>query len=339
MISYPKSIKVTKKTDNFGVFELGPFYPGYGVTIGNSLRRVLLSSLEGTSITRAKIKGASHEFSNIPGILEDTINLSLNLKQIRFKMFTDEPEIATIKAKGEGEVRAKDIETSPNLEIVNKDALIATLTDKKTELEIELTIEKGLGYEPAERMVKNKKLEIGEIALDAAFSPVRRVIFKTENVRVGDRTDFDKLVLEIETDGTVDSEDALYRASIILKNHFNFIENNLDIKKLEEKKNIKETKIIKMKKAKKEIVEKEDEVTKMKIQNLGISQKVAKILEENKIKTIGGLIKKKEEDLLKINGLGDQAIKEIKKKLKKLNLEFSGQNRTPLSKIKKVATK
>jgi len=339
MISYPKSIKVSRKTDNFGVFELGPFYPGYGVTIGNSLRRVLLSSLEGASITRFKISGTSHEFSNIPGILEDVIILSLNLKQIRFKMFNDEPEIATIKVSGESEVKAKDIETSPNLEVLNKDVLIATITDKKSKFEVELVVEKGLGYEPAERMVKNKKLEIGEIALDAAFSPVRRVIFKTENVRVGDRTDFDKLVLEIETDGSINPENALYNASIILKKHFDFIGDNLEVEKPKEKEDKKEkegkegkegkedkkeVKTAKVKKEKKQAQseEKEDEITKMKIQDFEVSQKIANILEENKIKTIGGLIKKSEEDLLKISGLGCEAIKGIKKQLKKFNLEF-----------------
>jgi DNA-directed RNA polymerase subunit alpha len=327
MISYPKSIKIIKKTENHGLFELGPLYPGYGITIGNSLRRVLLSSLEGAAITRAKIKGISHEFSALPGIMEDVVVLSLNLKKIRFKMFSDGPEKATLKIRGEKEVRAKDIETSPNLEIINKDALIATLTDKKAELDMELTIEKGLGYEPTERMEKSKKLEIGEIALDAAFSPVTRVIFKTENVRVGDRTDFDKLILEIETDGTIDPEGALYKSAIILKKHFDFIENNLEAK--EEKKEKQ-----KEKKGGKE----EDEIGKMKVSELGLSQRVVNALEKNKIKTVSGLARKKEEDLLEMEGLGEQAISEIKKKLKKIGLDFSAiSSGTPPAKTKKVA--
>jgi DNA-directed RNA polymerase subunit alpha len=244
--------------------------------------------------------------------MEDVLVLALNLKQVRFKMFSEEPEKALIKIKGEREVRAKDIETSPNLEIINKDALIATLTEKKAELEMELTIERGLGYEPAERLEKNKKLEIGEIVLDAAFSPVTRVIFKTENVRVGDRTDFDKLILEIETDGTIDPDGALYKSAIILKKHFDFVETNLEPK--EEKKAKKE------KGEKKE--EGQDEIGKIKIQELGLSQRVINALEKNKIKTVGGLIRKKEEDLLEMEGLGEQAIDEIKKKLKKIDLEF-----------------
>ncbi|MDP2820830.1 MAG: DNA-directed RNA polymerase subunit alpha [bacterium] len=330
MISYPKSIKIVKKTENHGIFEIGPFYPGYGITIGNSLRRVLLSSLEGAAITRAKIKGISHEFSAIPGVMEDVLVLVLNLKQIRFKMFSDEPEKALLKVKGEREARAKDIETSPNLEIINKDALIATLTEKKAELEMELTIERGLGYEPAERLEKNKKLEIGEIVLDAVFSPVTRVIFKTENIRVGDRTDFDKLILEIETDGTIDPDGALYKSAAILKKHFDFVESNLEPKG--EKKEKKE------KGGEKE--EEKDEIGKIKIQELGLSQRVINALEKNKIKTVSGLIKKKEKDLLEMEGLGEQAVGEIKKKLKKIDLEFSPiLSGTPPSKIKKAARK
>jgi len=210
------------------MFEIESLYPGYGVTIGNSLRRVLLSSLPGAAATQVKIKGVQHEFSTIPGVSEDGITIMLNLKQLRFKLFADEPQKAMLKVKGEKEVKGSDFEFSPQVELVNPDAHLATLTTKSAELEIEILIEKGLGYESRESRKKpsdylQKKLEIGVISLDSIFTPVKRVAFKVENMRVGERTDFDRLFLEIETDGTITPEDAFSQATEILLNHFNLL--------------------------------------------------------------------------------------------------------------------
>lgn len=219
MISLPFKPKITKQEKNKAVFEMEALYPGYGVTIGNSLRRVLLSSLAGVAITQIKIRNVPHEFSTIPGILEDVIQIMLNLKQLRFKIYTEEPQKATLKVKGEKKIKGSDFEIPAQLELVNKDCHIATITDKKAELEIEIQIEKGIGYSPREAR-KKEKLEIGTIPLDAIFTPVRRVAFRVENMRVGERTDFDRLSLEVETDGTILPEDAFYQASEILVKHF-----------------------------------------------------------------------------------------------------------------------
>ena len=245
MIPLPQKPKIIKKEKNKAVFEIAGLYPGYGVTIGNSLRRVLLSSLEGAAITQAKIKGVQHEFSTIPGVLEDVITILLNLKQLRFKIFSEEPQKGILKVSGEREVKGEDFELPPQVEIVNKSQSIATLTSKSASLEIEVLIEKGVGYQPKEARKKPKeKSEIGTIYLDAIFTPIERVAIKTENMRVGERTDYDRLFLEIETDGTITPEEAFFKANQILLNHFTFLSEPF---KLEEKKEEK-TKINKTKK-------------------------------------------------------------------------------------------
>jgi DNA-directed RNA polymerase subunit alpha len=244
MIPLPSKPKIIKKEKNKATFEIEALYPGYGVTIGNSLRRVLLSSLEGAAITKMKIKGVPHEFSTIPGVLEDVITIMLNLKQLRFKIFSNEPQKAFLKVKGEKEIRGKDFELPAQLELVNKDHYIATLSDKKAELEMEITVEKGIGYLPREERKKEK--EAGVILLDAIFTPIERVAFRVENMRVGERTDFDRLFLEIETDGTILPEEALSQACEILANHFSLI--GQTFKKEEIKKEVQKEKTKKMKK-------------------------------------------------------------------------------------------
>jgi len=204
--------KIIEKKNNLTTFEIEGFYPGYGITIGNALRRVLLSSLEGAAVTQVKIKGINHEFSTIDGVLEDIIDIILNLKQMRFKLYSDEPQKAVLKIKGEKEVKGSDFEFPSQVELINKDCHILTITNKKTEVEMEIQIEKGIGYETVEERKKKSKLEVGVISIDSLFSPIRRVNYKVENMRVGERTDFDKLILEIETDGTITGEEALYKA-------------------------------------------------------------------------------------------------------------------------------
>ena len=223
MITLPNQPKIVKKEGDKAIFEIESLYPGYGVTVGNSLRRVLLSSLSGAAVTQVKIKGVSHEFSTIPGVLEDVVLIMLNLKQLRFKLFADEPQKATLKLKGEKEVKGSDFNLSSQTELVNKNCHIATLTSKSAELEMEIQIEKGIGYSSRESRKKTEKSEIGVIPLDAIFTPVKRVSFKIENMRVGERTDYDRLFLEIETDGIISPEEAVFQASEILINHFSLL--------------------------------------------------------------------------------------------------------------------
>lgn len=212
-------IKKISENEKQGVFEIDSLYTGYGLTIGNTLRRVLLSSLPGAAITHVKIKGVGHEFSTIPHVLEDVVEIMLNLKKVRFQMHADEPQTMLLKARGERAATAADIKSTATVDVVTPDIHIATLTSKSAELEIELTVERGLGYVPVEAR-KAEKLPVGVIALDAVFSPVIKTNFTVENMRVGDRTDYNKLTLDIETDGTITPADALRYAAVILHSHF-----------------------------------------------------------------------------------------------------------------------
>lgn len=221
MIPLPTSIKNKKIKENHSIFEIESLYPGYGVTIGNALRRVVLSSLVGAAVTEVKIKGASHEFSTIEGVKEDVLNILMNLKQLRFKVYGDESQKLTLKMKGEKEVLAKDFQLNPQVELANPELHIATITEKSVELEIEIKIEKGIGYEFNDN--PKEKKGVGVIGLDAAYTPIRKVNYTVENMRVGKRTDFDKVNLEIETDGTIKPEDALSEALDILISQFSFL--------------------------------------------------------------------------------------------------------------------
>lgn len=230
MIPLPNKPKITNKEGNKATFVVEALYPGYGVTVGNALRRVLLSSLEGAAVVRVKIKEARHEFSTIAGVLEDVISIILNLKQLRFKLHSDEPVKATLSQKGRKKVKGSDFKLPTQAELINKNTHIATLTDTKAELEMEIQIEKGRGYVSKET-AKKEKLESGTIALDAAFSPVRRVSFRVENMRVGERTDFDRLFLEVETDGSISPEQAFVGALETLIKHFDLLKQGIELKK------------------------------------------------------------------------------------------------------------
>lgn len=219
-IPLPTTIETIKEEKNKQVFLIKPCFPGYGTTMGSALRRVLLSSLDGAAVVAVKIKKALHEFSTLPYIKEDVIDIVLNIKLLRFKMISDKDEIElNLKIKGEKKVIAKDIEKSADVEILNPDLHIATLTDKKAELEIKFIIKKGKGYLLSEEQEKEKK-EIGLIYVDALFSPVQNVSFEVENIRVGKRTDFDQLTLTIETDGSLSPKEALEKSATILVEHF-----------------------------------------------------------------------------------------------------------------------
>ncbi|OGD38213.1 DNA-directed RNA polymerase subunit alpha [Candidatus Azambacteria bacterium RIFCSPLOWO2_01_FULL_37_9] len=310
-ITLPSKYKIIKSEGNSAVFEIENLYPGYGITIGNALRRVLLSSLKGASVTLVKIKGASHEFSTIPNIIEDVVEIILNLKQVRFKLDGDQPQYATLKVKGERKVTAKDIDAPSQVTVINKDTHIATLTDKKAELEIELTIEKGLGYVPVERRGK-EKLEIGAIAIDAIYTPIRKVNYEVENMRVGDRTDFNRIKLLVETDGSISPEESFRKAINILIDQFNSLIQGAEVSNGKSSKEIIEA----------ESKESIEDITKMKIEDLNLSTRTINTLTAGGVKTVGGLIKKTESGLREIDGMGDAGVKEIKKSLMKLGLSF-----------------
>ena len=221
-IPLPQKPQYTALGEHHGKFEILGCFPGYGTTLGNALRRVLLSSLEGAAVKSIKVKNVSHEFSTLPGVLEDIVQIILNIKKVRFRIEGDllEPVRLVLKSKGEGVVTAKSIKTVGGITVVNTDQVIATLTDKKAELEMELEIDKGLGYVPVEQQERLEK-EIGLIAIDAIYTPIKRVNYEVENMRVGKRTDFEKITLEIVTDGCMTPEEAFDRATHILVEQYN----------------------------------------------------------------------------------------------------------------------
>jgi DNA-directed RNA polymerase subunit alpha len=318
MIPLPSLPKVLEKKENYARFVIEGLYPGYGITIGNALRRVLLSSIEGAAVTDVKIKGVQHEFSTISGVVEDIITICLNLKKLRFKIFSDEPQKATLKVKGAKEVKGADFELPSQLDLINKNQHIATLTSKKANLEMEIVVRKGVGYEPKERRIK-EKLEIGEIPLDAIYTPVKRVSYKVENMRVGERTDFDRLYIEVETDGTIQPEDTLLKATEILISHFSLI--NQEIEKTL-KKEKKEAKPAKGKKKEKKAKKGTEDLAKLPVEELKISTRTLNALLNAHIKTVGGLLKKREGDILALEGMGKKGLKEVKKALKKIGAEL-----------------
>ena len=214
-IVLPSKPKIIKEEGVQGIYEIDGLYPGYGHTLGNSLRRIILSSLPGAAITTVKIAGVSHEFSTIEGVKEDVITILLNLKKVRIQMITDEPQTMTIKVKGIKDISAGDIKVSGQMTILNPELHIASVTDKNAEFDVEMTVEKGLGYVPREVLQKNK-VDIGVMTLDASFTPIRRVHYEVENMRVGERTDFNRLRIFIETDGTLTSKEALERSIEIM---------------------------------------------------------------------------------------------------------------------------
>jgi DNA-directed RNA polymerase subunit alpha len=219
-LSSTVSVKTVSEDAKNGVFEIEGLYAGYGLTIGNALRRALLSSLPGAAVTEIKIKGVPHEFSTLPGVKEDMVELLLNFKKLRFVSHVDEPQVLMLKLKGEREVTAGDIELNSNVALINPDEMLAHLTAKDAELDIEVKVERGLGYVPTEMRKVEGRLPIGVIAIDAIFTPVTRVNYTVEDMRVGDRTDYNRLRLEITTDGTISPSSALHKASNILKDHF-----------------------------------------------------------------------------------------------------------------------
>jgi DNA-directed RNA polymerase subunit alpha len=251
-------VKTVSEDAKNGVFEVEGLFAGYGLTMGNAIRRALLSSLPGAAVTEIKVKNVPHEFSTLPGLKEDVVELMLNFKKLRFRLHVDEPQVLSLKGKGEGVITAGDIELNSNVQIMNPDEVLATLTAKDAELDIEVKVERGLGYAPVESRKSEGRLAIGTIAIDAIFTPVERVNYTVEDMRVGDRTDYNRLRLEITTDGTVSPSSALHKASSILKDHFEKM-GAVEVKEFEGAKATKGTAAAKPKRAPKAKKEKEAE--------------------------------------------------------------------------------
>jgi len=310
IVSIPQKPRFTKGDDNSGKFEILGCYPGYGMTIGNALRRVLLSSLEGSAVTAVNIKGISHEFSTMEGVMEDAVQIILNLKKIRFRLHEDESVKVSLKFKGEGKVTAKEIKCPSSVEVVNTDQIIATVTDKKVELEMELEISKGLGYVPIEQQLREDK-EIGVIAIDAVYTPIRRVNYEVENMRVGKRTDYNKITLDVTTDGSITPEEAFAKAVEILVGQFSALS---ELESMDKKEAIQEAEI--EEKADVAEIEEAADPLKTKVTELkSLSTRTLNVLETHKITKVKDILKYSEEKLRELEGMGDKGIKEIKKSI------------------------
>lgn len=307
-IHLPSKPRVVSEEGNSGVFEIEGLYPGYGHTLGNSLRRIILSSLPGVAITSVKINGVTHEFSVLEGVKEDVITILLNLKKIRMRFTTDEPQNLSLKIKGEKVVTASDLEVPGQVEILTPHEVIATLTSKNTTLEMEIRAEKGLGFMPKE-MIDKSRVEIGSIALDGIFTPIRRASYEVENMRVGDRTDFNKLRLFIETDGTVTPTVALTTAIEVMINQLKAV---VGFKEEEPERHEDEASESQSAAPRAEV---DPEVLKTRVESLDLSARTHNALNGANIRTVGGLARKKEKDLLEIEGLGAKGIQEIRKAL------------------------
>lgn len=310
-IALPSKPKVVMEEGFKGVYEIDGLYPGYGHTLGNSLRRIILSSLPGAAIVQLKVKGVGHEFSTIEGVKEDVISIILSLKKIRLSLEGDEEQTLKIKAKGPKTVTAGDIETPSQIKIMNPDQEIFTITDKNKEVEMELTVQRGLGYIPKE-IIQKERVDVGTISMDGIFTPIRRVNYESENMRVGDRTDFNRLRISIETDGTITPREALEESIRIMITQIKAIigfKEEIEV----EPTNIEAEEIIK-----EEIKEKDNKVEdflKTRIDQLNLSPRTINALDNANIRTVGGLARKKEEGILDIEGLGSKGLQEIKKLL------------------------
>lgn len=311
-IVLPSKPKIILEEDNKGVYEIDGFYPGYGFTIGNSLRRIILSSLPGAAVTSIKIAGVEHEFSSIKGVKEDVVMIMLNIKRLRMKMLTNEPQTLTIKGKGLKTITGKDIEVPGQVEIINPEIVIATLTDKDSELNMEIVVEKGLGFVSRDKFGKDK-VDIGTILLDANFTPIRRVSYEVENMRVGDRTDFNRLRIVIETDGSISPNESLIKSINIM------IEQLRAITGFEESINLKDEEVMDESELGANSVistqKLDPEFLKTRIENLNLGARTLNALSSANIRTIGGLARKKEKDILEVEGLGAKGVAEIKRVL------------------------
>lgn len=317
-VMLPSKPRIVKEEGFSGVYEIDGLYPGYGHTLGNSLRRIVLSSIPGAAITEVKIAGVEHEFSTLEGVKEDIITILLNLKKVRIRLLTDEAQTISIKAKGVKKITAGDIECPGQVEILNHDLHIAELTTKNSELSIDMRVENGLGYVPREVLQKDR-VDIGVIALDASFTPIKRANYEVENMRVGDRTDFNRLRMTIETDGTLTPKEALeYSIKVMIEQLKAVVgfEEPIDEMLSKDESTVKEEDLGG------NVKELDVEFLKTRIDAIGLSPRTVKALSNANIRTIGGLARKKEADILEVDGLGSKGVQEIKKILSGYNINL-----------------
>ena len=317
-LQMPRTVELDETTASarYGKFTIEPLERGFGLTIGNSLRRVLLSSLQGAAVSAVKIEGVLHEFSTIPGVLEDVSEIILNLKQMRFKLHADYKINARFKKSGPGELKAGDLQADPGVEVLNPDLHIATL-NKEGAIDMEVEISAGRGYVPADQQEEERA--IGVIPLDAHYSPIKKVNFEVKNTRVGQRVDFDQLTLEVWTDGSILPKDAMAYAAMILKQHFSlFVDFEEPIDQVEEEEEDKEKARIRA------LLEKS-------VEELELSVRSANCLRAAEIKTIADLVQKPESAMLKYRNFGRKSLKEISDILGEMGLQF-GMDITPYMK-------
>lgn len=310
-IQMPEPLEVEKSEDTFGTFILQPLERGFGVTIGNSFRRILLSSLPGIAINAIKIEGVEHEYSSIEGVKEDVYEIILNLKEVRFKQIEQSKGVIHITTKGKGTFTAEDIdEATADYDVLNKDLVIANLSDD-TEINIELRVGRGRGYVPAEEQGVDTEEDVSLIPIDAIYTPIKQVKFDVENVRVGQRTDYEKLIMDVTTDGSINSKEALTIAGKILKEHIEkFITEKIDepFTQEEEEVDAEKQRIIKL--------------MKTSIEDLNLSVRSYNCLKSANINTIGELVERDEQDLLKFRNFGKKSLAELVEVIEDKNLHF-----------------
>ena len=309
-------------TDKYGKFFIEPFERGFGTTIGNSIRRILLSSLEGSAVTSIKIQGVNHEFSSMNGVMEDTTDIVLNIKNLVIKLHDEGPKMMTVTANKAGVIKAADIVAEPAIEVVSKDVVLAPLTED-INFEMEMVVEKGRGYVPASERIAvadRADQEIGRILIDAVYSPVTRVRYITENTRVGQRTNYDRLILEIWTNGAISPEMALVESAKILRKHINPFVQYFDIG--EQLISSPLTEEIEEEPVDEELAKK----LSTPIQELELSVRATNCLESVKMETVGQLAEMTESDLLKIRSFGKTSLREIKRKLADMGLSLGMVN-------------
>lgn len=305
-ITLPSKPRVVSESEAEGVYEIDGLYPGYGHTLGNSLRRIVLSSLPGNAITSVKIEGVEHEFSTINGVREDVVTILLNLKKLRFEIISGEAQTITLSVKGPKKITGADLTLPGQVRLLNPGAYICELTSKDASLEAEFKVERGLGYVSREQ-IKKDRVEIGEISVDAIFSPIRRVNYEVENMRVGDRTDFNRLRIAVETDGTLTPRVALENAIEIMITQLKAVVGFREEELAETPAEVAATEA--------PAPETSAEVMKTRIEDLELSSRTVSSLEKEGIRTVGGLARKKESDLMEIEGLGPKSIQEVKRAL------------------------
>ncbi len=314
-LELPATIEIDERSRSatFGRFIVEPFERGFGTTIGNSLRRILLSSIEGAAVIKARIEGVEHEFSTLPGVLEDVTDIILNVKGLVISLDGSEPKTMRLAATGPGEVTADLIEADTAVTIHNPDYLIATLTDE-VDFEAEMTVARGRGYQPAsEHYAKRDEQVIGEIAIDAVFSPVQRVRYRVENTRVGQKTNYDKLIMDIWTDGTVSPDLVLVEGAKILRKHLNPF-----VQYFELGEELVSAEASAAASVDEELIRK----LNMSVTELDLSVRASNCLESADIRTVGDLIQKDDPELLGVRSFGKTSLREVKRKLDELGLSL-----------------